>query len=114
MKIFVAPPEEMMWAKLYVLHRLRSDWPDVFHYIAVCGPGLDWQHLFDRVRQDFPLLGGALCVFSWLSPQKAAALPEWIWEKFGVRKPATFSSDEPEELRAKLLADRQNELAQAK
>src|SRR6267143_2084282 len=33
MKIFVAPPEEMMWAKLYVLHRLRSDWPDVFKYM---------------------------------------------------------------------------------
>jgi hypothetical protein len=113
-KILVSPPEEMMWAKLYVLHRLRSDWPDVFNYISTCGPGLDWQHLHDRLGPDFPLLGGALCVFSWLSPEKAAALPEWIWEKFGVLKPAQPSTDESEEVRAWLLSDRQNELAQAK
>jgi len=113
-KFFVAPPEEMMWAKLYVLHRLRSDWPDVLHYISVCGPGLDWQHLYDRLGPAFPLLGGALCVFSWLSPQKAAALPAWIWEKFGVRRPAPPSTDESEETRATLLSDRQNELARAK
>jgi hypothetical protein len=102
-KIFVAPPEEMMWAKLYVLHRLRSDWPDVLNYIYVCGQGLDWQHLFDRLGQDFPLLGGALCVFSWLSPQRAAALPDWIWERFGVRRLVTPSPDETEQRRAALL-----------
>lgn len=113
-KFFVAPPEEMMWAKLYVLHRLRSDWPDVIHYISTCGPGLDWQHLFERLGPDFPLLGGALCVFSWLHPQKAVTLPEWIWEKFGVRKPDPSSATEDEVTRAALLADRQHELAQAK
>lgn len=113
-EIFVAPPEEMMWAKLYVLHRLRSDWPDVFNYINVCGPGLDWQHLFERLGKDSPLLGGALCVFYWLNTPRAAALPEWVWEKFGVRRPTNFSADEPEELRAKLLADRQDELPKTK
>jgi hypothetical protein len=59
------------------------------------------------------LLGGALCVFSWLNPQKAAALPEWIWEKFVVRNPSEVSTDESEEIRTGLLSDRQNELAQA-
>ena len=111
---FVAPPEEMMWAKLYVLHRLRSDWPDLFHYISICGPGLDWQHLYERLGQDYPLLGGALSVFSWISPQQAAALPEWIWEKFGLRKPVISSAAESEEFRACLLSDRQQELVQTK
>jgi len=112
-KFFVAPPEEMMWAKLYVLHRLRSDWPDVFKYLDACGPGLDWQHLYERLGPDFPLLGGALSVFYWLNPQRAAAFPAWIWEKFGVRKPGTFFADESAEYRANLLSDRQQELAQA-
>jgi len=111
--IFVAPPEDMMWAKLYVLHRLRSDWPDVFRYMDTCGPGLDWQHLYERLGPDFPLLGGALSVFSWLNPQRAAAFPEWVWEKFCVRNPA-FTVAESEEARANLLADRPHELAQAK
>jgi hypothetical protein len=106
-RIFVTPPEEMMWAKLYVLHRLRSDWPDVFKYIYYCGHGLDWQHLLGRLGSDYPLLGGALSVFSWLSPERAASLPEWIWEKSGLRTPTITSADESEENRAKLLFESQ-------
>jgi hypothetical protein len=59
------------------------------------------------------LLGGALSVFSWLNPQRAAAFPEWVWEKFGVRNPS-FTAAESEDARANLLADRPHELAQAK
>lgn len=113
-RMFVAPPEEMMWAKLYVLHRLRTDWPDVLKYIDSCGPGLDWQHLYDRLGADFPLLGGALCVFSWFNPQRAAALPEWVWDKFGARRPSSFSTDESEEARATLLGWDPQTLATAK
>ena len=103
-RFFVAPPEEMMWAKLYVLHRLRTDWPDVLHYINVCGSGLDWVHLYDRLGPDYPLLGGALSVFSWLNPQRAAELPEWVWEKFGVCKPALDGTSESLDQRLQLLS----------
>ena len=103
-RLFVAPPEEMMWAKLYVLHRLRTDWPDVLHYIEVCGPGLDWQHLHARLGPDVPLLGGVLCVFSWLHPSRASELPDSVWEKFGVRKPLTITSSASQEDRWALLS----------
>lgn len=103
-RFFVAPPEEMMWAKLFVLHRLRTDWPDVVHYINVCGPGLDWLHLYDRLGPDYPLLGGVLSVFSWLNPQRVTELPEWVWEKFGIRKPGFNGSSESEEQRWQLLS----------
>ena len=106
MRFFVAPPEEMIWAKLYVLHRLRSDWPDVFSYLYFCGEGLDWRHLFERLGSDSPLLGGVLSVFSWLSPERAASLPEWVWERAGMCRPAAWSS-ESEERRAALLFGRQ-------
>ena len=113
-RVFVAPPEEMMWAKLYVLHRLRTDWPDVLKYIDVCGPGLDWQHLYDRLGGDFPLLGGALSVFSWLNPKRAAELPEWVWEQFGVRRPETSSTKESPEARGILLGWEEKTLSAAK
>jgi hypothetical protein len=113
LKIFVAPPEEMMWAKLYVLHRLRTDWPDVLRYIDACGPGLDWQHLYDRLGADFPLMGGALSVFSWLDPQRAASLPEWVWEKFGVRRPTNWGTEESKETRAALLGWEEQVLSRA-
>jgi len=102
-RMFVTPPEEMMWAKLYVLHRLRSDWPDVLTYIYHCGRGLEWQHLFDRLGPDVPLMGGALSVFSWLSPNRAASFPEWIWGKFGLLHPVAQAAGEPEQVRAAFL-----------
>jgi hypothetical protein len=103
LKIFVTPPEEMMWAKLYVIHRLRSDWPDVLNYLRVCGAGLEWEHLFGRLGVDYPLLGGALSVFAWLSPRGAAAISDWVWERAGLLKPVPSMSTEPEQARAMLL-----------
>ena len=102
-RFFVAPPEEMMWAKLYVFHRDRCDWTDVLNYVYFCGPGLDWQHLLDRLGPNVPLLGGLLCVFGWLSPTRAAMLPEWLWDRCGVRRPAADSAGVSEQTRAALL-----------
>jgi hypothetical protein len=99
----VTPPEEMMWAKLYVFHRDRCDWTDVLNYVYFCGWGLDWQHLLDRLGPDVRLLGGLLCLFSWLSPSRAAELPEWLWERCGVRKPDADSASGLEQARARLL-----------
>jgi hypothetical protein len=111
-KLFVTPPEEMMWAKLYVLCRLRSDWPDVLNYIRVCGSGLDWERLFRRLGEDYPLLGGALSVFAWLSPRGTSAIPGWVWRKAGLREPQA-ADIEPEHERAALLFGRQNTFAVA-
>jgi len=83
---------------------LRTDWPDVLNYVNVCGPGLDWLHLYDRLGPDYPLLGGALSVFSWLNPQRAAELPDWIWEKFGVCNPSPDGSAESMDDRLALLS----------
>jgi hypothetical protein len=60
MRLRVAPPEEMIWAKLYILVRERSDWPDILNYFYYCAAGLDWRHLFDRLGEDAPLLTAAL------------------------------------------------------
>jgi hypothetical protein len=102
-RFFVAPPEEMMWAKLYVFHRDRCDWTDVLNYVYFCGPGLDWKHLLGRLGPDAQLLSGLLGLFSWLSPTRAAALPEWLWEQCGVRRPDANLASRSEQSRAMLL-----------
>jgi len=35
-----------------------------------------------------PLVAGALSVYRWLSPGRAAQLPEWIWERVGLTRAA--------------------------
>jgi hypothetical protein len=80
----VLPPEELIWTKLYVVQRDRSDWPDLLSILYVQGPGLDWGRLFARLGDDARLLGGLLNVFVWMCPAKAREFPAWIWERVGL------------------------------
>jgi hypothetical protein len=84
----LVPVEEMVWAKLYVVQRERTDWPDVWNLLARSGPRLDWDHLVRRAGADLPLLAAALQVFAWLAPGPAGALPPDVWQRLGVAPPA--------------------------
>jgi hypothetical protein len=81
------PIEELIWSKLYVLQRERSDWGDVFNLIDARAETIDWRRLLDRLRDDKPLLAGALSVFGWLAPIRAQDIPGEVWSELGVRKP---------------------------
>jgi hypothetical protein len=74
----IVPPEEMIWAKLYVLQRDRCDFPDVLNLIYGTGPSLDWDRLLTRLGDDWPLLTGVLSVFQWMCPGRALELPKPI------------------------------------
>ena len=78
-RLRIVPPEELIWSKIYVMQRDRCEWPDVLNLIHALGPHLDWRHLLERVADDAPLLKGVLAVFEWLSPDRAAGLPKWLW-----------------------------------
>src|SRR5690606_4666707 len=79
MKLRILPPEELIWAKLYVVQRDRCDWPDLLNVIYVQGPRLDWKYLLNRLEGDARLLGAVMNLFSWTCPARAAELPDWIW-----------------------------------
>ena len=57
------------------------------NYLCYCAGGLDWQHLFELLGEDKPLLSGALMVFAWLSPDRISTVPEWVWQDLGLRIP---------------------------
>ncbi|MEI6349562.1 MAG: hypothetical protein WCP06_00480 [Verrucomicrobiota bacterium] len=64
----IIPPEELIWAKLFVLQRDRCDWPDILNLLYYVGPKLDWNRLYGRLGSDARLLDALLTVFSWLCP----------------------------------------------
>jgi putative nucleotidyltransferase-like protein len=86
--LHVLAPEEAIWNKIYVLQRDRCDWPDLFNILSGVGPWIDWDRLVARLADDAPLLSGVLAVFGWLCPERAAELPEWLWDRLTVRLPA--------------------------
>ncbi len=87
----VAPPEEIVRVKLYVMQRGRCDWVDVLNLLAAAVERLDWDRLVARMGRDLPLLHAALAVFNWMCPGRARALPEWVREKFAL--PAIEADD---------------------
>jgi hypothetical protein len=77
----VLPPEELIWAKIYVLQRDRTDWPDILNIMYAAMPELDWDRLIERAGTDAPLLEALLSIFRWLSPSRAAMVPKWVERK---------------------------------
>jgi hypothetical protein len=100
------PIEELIWSKLYVLQRERSDWGDVLNLIDARADTIDWRRLLDRLNDDTPLLAGALSVFGWLSPARAQDIPEEVWSDLRVRKPDADRDPEVSRRRANLLDSR--------
>ncbi len=83
-EVTIIAPEELLWQKLYVLQRDRCDWPDVLNMLHAVGSQLQWERLLERLGEDWPVLGGALMLFNWLSPERAGQLPRWVRERFGL------------------------------
>lgn len=83
----VIPPEELVWAKLYVVQRGRCDWPDLLSVLQAQGETMDWKHLIQRVGPDLPLLASLVKLFSWLVPDTARHLPDWLWKRLEISPP---------------------------
>jgi hypothetical protein len=85
--VLIAPPEEFLWCKLYILQRDHCDWTDVFNLLYAYGQQIDWDHLIWRLGEDTPLLKGALTVYAWLCPGQAIRLPQSLWTRLGLDPP---------------------------
>ena len=92
-RVRALPIEELIWSKLYVLQRERTDWGDVLNLIAAQAASIDWDHLLSQLGDDTPLLAAALGLFAWLTPSRAQALPVTVWQQLGVRAPEAGPED---------------------
>ncbi len=86
-QVRVLPAEALVWDKLYIMQRERCDWPEVMNLLFAAGADLDWEYLLCRIGEDAELLAGALSVFRWLAPGRAATLPEWLWGRLAIPAP---------------------------
>lgn len=102
----VISPEVILWDKLYILQRDRSDWPDAMNLLEAVGDRLDWRDIFRRTGEDTPLLAGLLSVFRWISPRRARAVPEWVWRRLGLARPDGRVPRGPDQGHVRLLDSR--------
>lgn len=67
--------EDLIWAKLYVMQRLRCDWPDLVNVLYRRSERLDWGYLQRRIGADRDLLLAMLALFRWIAPGRAQHIP---------------------------------------
>ena len=74
----IAPPEELIWSKAFVLERERYDGADVLHIIRGAGRQLDWNRLMRRFDRYWELLLSHLLLFRFAYPSDRSIVPDWV------------------------------------
>ena len=69
----VAPAEESVWSKAFVMERERYDGADVAHIILAYGDRMDWRRLIDRFGRYWRVLLAHLVLYGFIYPSARAA-----------------------------------------
>ncbi len=92
----IAPPEELIWHRLFIGERHRHDMSDVVHLILCLGETLDWDRLVRRAEPDWPLLLAQLLTFNYVYPGYRGNVPRWVFDRLLERaraEPADETDD---------------------
>jgi hypothetical protein len=76
----IAPPEELIWHRLFISERHRHDMSDILHVMLCYGDTLDWERLIDLVGEHWPLLLSQILMFSYVYPGYRTNVPDWVPE----------------------------------
>ncbi|MBW3596519.1 MAG: nucleotidyltransferase family protein [Planctomycetes bacterium] len=77
----IAPVEEMVWQKCFIMVRHRFDGADVAHLIHARGDRLDWGRLVDRFGDHWPVLLSHLILFEYIYPSQKSLIPRELIEE---------------------------------
>jgi hypothetical protein len=80
-EVLLAPPEEMIWSKSFVLERERYDGADVNHLLHACGESLDWERLLQRFDRYWEVLFSHLLLFQFAYPSTRSIVPDRVTEE---------------------------------
>jgi hypothetical protein len=80
----VAPPEELLFHRLYVSERHRHDMADALHLILCQGKNLDWERVLRRLQDHWRLLLAHVHLFDFAYPGQAACVPADVRDKLAA------------------------------
>lgn len=86
----VAAPEDLIFHRLFIWERHRSDMADIAHLVLAYGPLLDWERLLRRVGDHWRLLLGQIHFFDFVYPGKRDCIPRAIREELLERTRLAF------------------------
>ena len=96
-RVQVAPPEESLWSKAFVMERERYDGADVAHIILAHGERLDWRRLMERFGSHWRVLLAHLVLFGFIYPSQRSRVPATLLEELMERLAAETKSPDAED-----------------
>ncbi len=93
----IAPAEETIWSKAFVMERERYDGADVAHIILAYGDRLDWRRLVDRFGPFWRVLLSHLILHGFIFPSARSRVPPWVMEELVHRLTAETNGPDPED-----------------
>ena len=84
-QVLVAPPEESLWSKAFVMERERYDGADVAHIILAVGDQLDWRRLIERFGPHWRVLFAHLVLFGFIYPSERSKVSAPVVEELMER-----------------------------
>ena len=84
-QVRVAPPEELLWHRLFVSERHRYDMADIVHLILTRGDELNWERILARADEHWRLLLAQIHLFDYCYPGRRGRIPEWVREELFER-----------------------------
>jgi hypothetical protein len=97
LRVLVAPPEESLWSKAFVMERERFDGADVAHIILAHGERLDWRRLIDRFGPHWRVLLAHLVLFGFIYPSERSRVPPEVIEELMQRLTTETQSPDAED-----------------
>lgn len=95
MPVKLCPPEELIWAKSFVMERERYDGADVIHLLRSCGQTLDWPRLLRRFGGHWRVLLSHLILFGFVYPAERSHVPDGMMRELLGRVQAEMASPAP-------------------
>ena len=92
MPVKIAPIEEFLWQKSFVMERERFDGADVMHLMLHCAEHLDWQRLLARFDRYWPLLLAYITLFTFVYPSERHKIPAAVFDELTERQRQRMSA----------------------
>ena len=91
----IAPPEETLWSKAFVMERERYDGADVAHLILAHGERLDWKRLLERFGPHWRVLLAHLILYGFIYPSERSRVPPAVMQELLGRLQAEREQPDP-------------------
>jgi hypothetical protein len=94
-EVLIAPAEESLWSKAFVMERERYDGHDVIHLLRARAERMDWNRVLERFGDRWRVLLAYLVLFGFVYPGERSRIPPWVMEVLIERLHSEATSDAP-------------------